>query len=130
MEKKPDWIIHGVCDGQRVNFHTHGMGRYGHKDLQIVLPYPHQELCRILNTLGSQVRDGKVFTDGERIPGIYEDCDVRLMEFEETGRTVLRVIVPDKNNRFPDEPGCEYPYFIQTLPTDFLVPVEKNRPIS
>ena len=130
MEKKPDWIIHGVCDGQRVNFHTPGMDRYGHKDFQIVLPYPHQELCRILNTLGFQVRDGKVFSNGESIPGIYEDCDVRLMEFEETGRMVLRVIVPDKNNRFPDEPGCEYPYFIQTLPTDFLVPVEKNRPIS
>lgn len=58
------------------------------------------------------------------------DCDVKVVEFEETGRTVLRVIVPDKNNRFPDEPGCEYPYTIQLWPTDFLIPVDKDRPVS
>ena len=127
MSEKPDWIIHGVCDGQHVNFHTHGMEKYGHMDFQIVLPYPHQELCRILNTLGFQVREGHAFKAGERIPGIYLDCDVKVLEFEETGRTVLRVIVPDKNNRFPDEAGCEYPYTLQSFPTDFLIPVDKGQ---
>ena len=130
MTKQPDWIIHGVCGGEFVNFHTHGLERYGHKDFQMVLPYPHHELCRILNTFGDQVRDGKRFQDGDCIQGIYEDCEVQIREFEETGRTVLRVIVPDKNNRFPEEAGCEYPYTIQTMPTDFLIPVDKNRPVS
>jgi len=130
MPKKVDWIIHGVCDGQFVNFHTHGMEKYGHMDFQMVLPYPHKELCRIINTFGLKVQDGERFKDGDLVKGIYEECDVRLNEFEETGRTVLRIIVPDKYNHFPDEVGCEYPYTIQILPTDFLFPVDKNQPVS
>ena len=35
-----------------------------------------------------------------------------------------------KRNRFPYEQGCEYPYNLQLLPTDFLVPVEKYRPLN
>ena len=115
MAKKVDWIIHGVCDGQRVNFHTHGMERYNHMDFQMVLPYPHQELCRIINTMGLRVQEGERFKDGDLV---------------ETRRNVLRIIVPDKNNRFPYEQGCEYPYTLQLLPTDFLVPVEKYRPLN
>ena len=65
MAKKVDWIIHGVCDGQRVNFHTHGMERYNHMDFQMVLPYPHQELCRIINTMGLRVQEGERFKDGD-----------------------------------------------------------------
>ena len=130
MPKKVDWIIHGVCDGHRVNFHTHGMERYNHMDFQMVLPYPHQELCRIINTMGLRVQAGERFKDGDLVAGIYEDCNVQLMVYEETRRNVLRIIVPDKNNRFPYEQGCEYPYNLQLLPTDFLVPVEKYRPLN
>ena len=54
------------------------------------------------------------------VSGIYEDCDVRLTEFEETGRTVLRVIIPDKHNRFPEDPGCDVRYTPQIFTTDFI----------
>lgn len=120
MPKTVDWIIHGVCDGQFINFHTHGIERYSHMDFQMVLPYPQKEVCRILNTLGLRVQAGERFKNGDLISGIYEDCDVRVTEFEETGRTVLRVIVPDKDNRFPENPNCEYPYTLQTFTTEFL----------
>ena len=86
----------------------------------MVLPYPQKEVCRILNTLGLRVQAGERFKNGDLISGIYEDCDVRVTEFEETGRTVLRVIVPDKDNRFPENPNCEYPYTLQTFTTEFL----------
>ena len=54
------------------------------------------------------------------ILGIYEDCDVRLTEFEETGRMVLRVIIPDKHNRFPEDAGCDVRYTLQIFTTDFI----------
>lgn len=128
MPMKVDWIIHGVCDGQFINFHTHGMEQYSHMDFQVVLPYPQNEVCRILNTLGLRVQAGERFKNGDLISGIYEDCDVRVTEFEETGRTVLRVIVPDKENRFPENPNCEYPYTLQVFTTDFLTPVTDRPP--
>ena len=31
---------------------------------------------------------------------------------------MLRVIIPDKENRFPDERGCELPYLMQLMETD------------
>ena len=67
MKHKIDWIIHAVCNGLpcadcgrmensfipgACNFHTHGLAKYGHPDLQIVIDYPPQEIARILNTLG------------------------------------------------------------------------------
>ena len=54
------------------------------------------------------------------ISGIYEDCKVRLDEFEETGRKVLRVVIPDKYNRFPEDECCMDTYRIQLLKTEAL----------
>ena len=51
---------------------------------------------------------------------IFEDCPVRLDSFQETGREVLRVIIPDSQNRFPEDPNCDYPYSFQLVPTNTL----------
>ena len=135
LKRRIDWIIHAVCNSAACaecgtiensfipgacNFHTHGLEKYGHPDLQIVIEYPPQEIARILNTIGLRIQDGARFAAGDLIKGIYEDCDVRLDTFEETGRNVLRVIIPDKFNRFPEDPICEYPYNLQAFPTDML----------
>lgn len=135
MPRKIDWIIHccmngGVCarcgkveDGfipYAVNAHTHGMERYGHKDFQLVLRLPVEEIGRILNTMGLRVQKGERFKDGELVFGIYEDCPVRLEEFTETDRTVLRVIIPDEHNRFPKESDCSERYRLQSLETEAL----------
>ena len=45
---------------------------------------------------------------------------LRLMKYEETGRQVLRVIIPDKYKHFPEEPCCMAPYCLQLLETDDL----------
>ena len=134
MKQKVDWIIHCCCNdacdecGQvetgylpyMCNAHTHGMERYGHPDFQMVLYAPHKEIMRILNTFGLMVQQGRKFHGGEYVLGIYEDCSVRLMEFEETGRTVLRVVIPDKNNVYPEDSNCQLPYSLQHLETDAL----------
>lgn len=134
MKPSVNWIIHccenGVCDDcghmetsflpYACNAHTHGMEKYGHQDFQLVLNLGHREIMRILNTLGLRVQAGERFKDGDMVSGIYEDCDIRLNIYEETGRRVLRVIIPDKFNRFPENSQCILPYPLQLLPTESL----------
>ena len=130
-----NWIIHCcrngvVCDEcgdvengfleNACNAHTHGMGQYGHMDFQLVLQYSDGEIFRILNTFGLWVQEGRKFKDGDEVSGIFEDCNVKLKEFDECDRKVLRIIIPDKYNVFPDEDGCLEPYTLQTLHTDML----------
>lgn len=124
--KNPDWICHLVLPGAvpvSCNAHTHGLSElYGHPDFQVVVFFGGaQEIGRILNTLGCRVRDGEKFSPGDFVEGIYEDCRVRLDEVEETGRKVLRVVIPDKNNLFPEDEGVDSNYAVQTWPTDDLV---------
>ena len=134
MNQKIDWIIHLVANGScetcgceehsflpyACNAHTHGMERYKHKDFQIVLAYPSQEIGWILNSMGLRVQAGERFQAGDMVAGIYEDCDLRLDEAEEDGRNVLRVVVPDKYNRFPEDENCMDCYRVQLLKTDEL----------
>lgn len=135
MSSKVDWYIHLIANGvicadcgekennflpYACNAHTHGMDKYGHPDFQLVLKYHPQEIMRILNLMGLRVQSGEKFRAGDYVKGIYEDCDVRLDEFEEEGRQVLRVIVPDKYGHFPEDPKCNDAYRFQTLKTDEL----------
>ena len=133
MERKIDWVIHYVANGAVCekcggvengfingfcNAHTHGMEKYRHPDFQLVLDFGVSEICRILNTFGCAVQNGSRFHDGQYVTGIYENCAVLLRSFSECDRTVLRVIIPDKANRFPDERDCELPYAMQLMETD------------
>ena len=130
---KTDWIIHYVANGVVCNqcgkmeagfvdgfcnAHTHGMERYQHPDFQMVLDCGPRENCRILNRFGFAVRNGTQFHSGQFVTGVYEDCAVKLLEFKECDRTVLRIIIPDRHNRFPDEPACDQPYVMQLQETD------------
>lgn len=134
MTAKIDWEIHyatnGVCSecGEleksfipyTCNAHTHGMEKYGHMDFQLVLKTHPTEISRILSTFGLWVQSGRRFKAGDMVSGIFRDCDVRLDEFEETGRKVLRVIIPDDENRFPEDENCMEVYRLQLLETDQL----------
>lgn len=134
MNKGIDWIIHccanGACDAcgkvensfiqYTCNAHTHGMEKYDHPDFQMVLQLPFEEIGRILNWLGLRVQAGERFNPGDYVSGIYEDCQIRLDEYEETGRNVLRVIIPDKFGIFPENPECMEIYKLQLLETDDL----------
>lgn len=135
MGKKMDWAVHMVVNGGccqecgtvesgfkegLCNAHTHGMSKYGHPDFQMVLAMSPQEVCYILNSFGKMVQNGATFKNGEYVAGIFEDCVVRLQTFWETDREVLRVIIPDRNNIFPEDPRCEEPYCHQLLKTSEL----------
>lgn len=120
MDTKVDWIIHYVFDNPGpylylCNAHTHGMEKYHHLDFQMVLNLPQEHICYLLNTLGRRVQNGETFHDGDMVSGLYEDCSIRLKKVREAGRDVLRLIIPDKCNRFPDEDSCMEPYKHQEL---------------
>lgn len=132
---KIDWIIHILANGvycencgkvenpypQYIcNVHTHGMEKYGHPDFQLVIHMTAPEMGYLLNTLGLRVQAGERFHAGDLVEGVFLDCPVRLDEFEECGRKVLRLIIPDSQNRFPEDPDCDYPYNYQLIPTDQL----------
>lgn len=132
---KIDWVIHLCTNGilcdecgkvengffpQTCNAHTHGMEKYHHMDFQLVLALPAEEIARILNTLGSRVQAGEHFQNGDMVSGIYEDCDIRLDAYRENDRMVLRVIIPDKYNIFPEDDRCTPIYRMQLLETDDL----------
>jgi hypothetical protein len=133
--KKVNWIIHYCANGifcadcgdveqgflqYTCNAHTHGMQSYGHLDFQMVLDLGPREIMRILNTLGLRVQAGERFKAGDLVSGIYEDCDIRLDEYLECDRKVLRVIIPDKYNIFPEDEHCMDVYRLQLLATDDL----------
>lgn len=132
---KLDWIIEIVGNGIACarcgkiensfpeyicNAHTHGLEKYHHPNFQMVLHLSDADIGYILNTLGLRVQAGEQFKAGDLVDGIFEDCPVRLDSFEESGREVLRVIIPDAENRFPEDPDCAYPYSYQLLPTSAL----------
>lgn len=132
---KIDWIIHYVSSGvacdecgksddefiqYACNAHTHGMEKYGHKDFQVVISLSPNVVGYILNELGKRVQSGKKYKAGDMVSGIFEDCNVRLDDSVEDGHKVLRVVIPDSKNRFPEDPECEYPYSFQTLPLEQL----------
>ena len=120
MDTKVDWIIHYVFDNPGpypylCNAHTHGMKKYHHLDFQMVLNLPQEHICYLLNTLGKRVQNGETFHDGDMVSCLYEDCSIRLKKVRETGRDILRLIIPDKYNHFPDEESCMEPYKHQEL---------------
>ena len=126
---KVDWYIHYLANGTlcscgRIensfpeclcNAHTHGMNKYNHKDFQIVLDTDAETIGYLLNTMGLRVQAGERFSNGDIVSGLFEDCDVRLLEVPEGDRTVLRLVIPDGKNRFPDDHACDYPYNQQVV---------------
>ena len=130
-----DWIIHMIGNGVYCaecgkvensfpeyicNAHTHGMAKYHHPDFQMVIHTEPELMGYVLNEFGIRVQSGQQFKAGDLVEGIFLDCPVRLDEFDECDRKVLRVIIRDGKNRFPEDPACEYPYSFQLIPTDRL----------
>lgn len=134
MEKKVDWIYHYVANGVQCgecgevensfpqyvcDAHTHGMNRYNHLEFQVIIDYGPEEVGRLLNTMGRRVQNGERFKNNDVVKGLYLDCDVHLWEMSDaSGRSVLRLIIPDKQNQMPEK--ADYPYSMQMLCTQLL----------
>lgn len=103
--------IDHICDAHTVGL----METFGHPELQLIIDYGPNEIMRILNTIGIRIKNGERFKEGDMIKGIYEDCELRL-DCIDDGYGIepyLRVIIPDRNNLFPEEPGCNTLHSLQ-----------------
>jgi hypothetical protein len=111
MIQENGWAAHYVSvDENHINCHTHGaMEKLGHLDLQIVLPVPAVSANHILKILMNRIKDGMKYQEGEMyleaLRNDHPDCPIYFKKFRETGRDVLRVILPDVNNLHPGQ-GC------------------------
>lgn len=135
--EKPDWVIHRIANGKICQFcgkveypfapyicntHTHGLDKYdGHPEFQVILDYGDRETCYILNELGCRVRAGARYQTGDLVDLVFEDCPVRLDTFvDDEDNPLLRVIIPDSQNRWPEDPECDPVYARQILPLGML----------
>lgn len=106
---KYGFAVHGVHDYPDgfANYHTHGIAEtVGHPDFQIVMPLPFDVSMSIFWTLFRRVKDGERFAAGQSADRVIKGYQVRFLEAREDGRDVLRLLLPDKNGKFPGEPGC------------------------
>jgi len=81
-----------------------------------MLRLPKEQIMQILNTMGLRVQAGETFKAGDMIEGLCQPgYSVRLDKAMSTGNEVLRLIVPDSKNRFPEDLDCDVPYKHQTV---------------
>ena len=107
-----DWEIHYVIPEKpcMADCHTHGIGKYGHRELQIVLPIDPEPAAAILNILGRRIRDGEKFLDGQVITdALQNDEPIRFVDKD----GLLRLIFRDPKGRWPEDKGCQHPYNLQ-----------------
>lgn len=116
---KPTWIIHGVYPTEAdlkkdknakycVNYHTHGLDNYGHRELCIPFPLDKETAMNILNNMGFLIAEGKK----EFKEGLIEGDEIITNGYNLWGKTfdgdpTLYIYVPDVNNKFPHDEDCD-----------------------
>lgn len=121
-KKGADWIIHTVLpekggkDSDLTNSHTHGMEKHGSDDFQLVMPYDGRTVGELLNTVAALAAGGRKIDEETEIHGLFTTGPARFARFRETGRTVLRMICPDENGKYPWDEGCAPTYADQLRP--------------
>ena len=106
--KKHGWYAHYIIDEKEhpkfgitfANFHTHGVQEsFGHPDFQIVIPLPLATAHAIITKLVDHVKNGGKFPDGEVVYEIVKNYPVKMFAVSESGRNVLRIILPDDDGK-------------------------------
>lgn len=93
------------------NVHTHGLEKSNnHKDLQIVLPVDPRSAHKIIWIVVHLIEDGFKCIPGKRTSEVFEGADVEFMLAEETGRQVIRILLPDENGKLPSDEDCNPAY--------------------
>ena len=116
-----EWDIHivlsdrpGMCDA-----HTHGLDKYGSKEIQFVIFGPPEVIGGLLNEVGEAISKGLKLHDGMFLYGFCDD-GAKLKVYETVdcfGEPIYRLIMPDAEFKYPEdsneEPYCwqyESPY--------------------
>jgi uncharacterized protein DUF4262 len=79
--------------------HTYGLEEsWNHPNIQIVWRVPPEMGYDMLYTVVELVRKGEKFEPGRKYNNVLHDYDVMFAWATESGRRVLRMILPDKDN--------------------------------
>jgi hypothetical protein len=116
MIKKFGWVAHYVPDvpGKCIDYHTHGIQEgHNHMDFQVVFPINPEMIHTFMHGLYSVVKDGGVIPVETRYADVLQGYDVYFRVYEQGGRNVLRMLLPDKNNLFPMDDGCDPEFLFQ-----------------
>lgn len=108
------FYTHFVWDDKQsptgMNIHTHGLAeKFDHPDLQIVLPMDGHQANSILHAMVDQIKTGGTFVPDKEYAGVMkEPYTVHVKEATECGRRVMRVMLPDVNNKHQDSPVADF----------------------
>lgn len=100
------WYAHVVESGDKTpysyNYHTHGFeGLFNHKNIQIVIPMPPERAHDFATIIVNEIKSGKRFSTGVDYPDLAGNgFMVRFIDAMECGRSVLRMLVPDKAGKY------------------------------
>ena len=96
---------------------------FGHPDIQFVLRLPPNAVFSLLNGIASSIQDGDYLRDGELLKGTFDGRRLMARLYDRTPENdtkVFRIIVEDKNRKFPEDDGVDPIYGQQAIPTDEL----------
>ena len=108
------WYAHYVPDADDcpygINYHTHGSDHsFNHLDMQVCLAADPQTLHHVLSIAVGKIKEGAKFEHGKTYDDLIEPANgegtykVLMLEAEECGRKVLRLIMPDKHGKLDGE---------------------------
>jgi hypothetical protein len=98
------WFAHYVAGTpdcpNNTNYHTHGLTEsFGHLDLQICLPVRHTLAHSIFSTVIGKIKVGQIFIEDKAYEEILKNYPLRFALAFESGRNVLRLLIPDEQGR-------------------------------
>lgn len=99
------YYVHLVGDDSSTatgfNAHTHGFDvTFGHPDVQLVFPLDKPTCMDIVSQVAQRLKNGERLEAGKVYRGILgNDYDISLIDATESGRHVLRLILPDVKNQ-------------------------------
>lgn len=118
--EKQGFYIHTPFDDPTtpigVNIHTHGLpDTHNHLDFQIVVGLDPATVLGIFLGLVDRIKKGERFRDDQVVEGVIEDRKVKMLEVDESGRQVLRIILPDPDGEVEIDKmneNCQFQHII------------------
>ena len=98
-------LIEDALNPLVIEIHTHGFERmFSHPDLQFVHPLPTDKAMLLMNKVVELIRAGRQFKAGDETEDVLEGCRICFVAATESGRPVLRMVVPGPNGHIEYEP--------------------------
>ena len=101
MMAKYGWYVHMVQDPNYplgINYHTHGLDHtYKVMDIQIVYPLPSDIAMNLFHECVGYIDHHGFIEENVGIDKIIRNYKCKFLKVQESGRDVLRMIIPDKD---------------------------------